>query len=120
MGMSFLAIQQLELEQMAGAPNKPSLREIQEEEQALQAEADFLAWWTAEEERIKLETQMAEEMAKVSHEKHGTGKGRSSGKNRNSQTTRHNHHQPPGGSQGQSSNRTRKLHGPSQDQEHRR
>ncbi|KAF5382168.1 hypothetical protein D9615_004464 [Tricholomella constricta] len=64
-GMSFIAIQQLELEQLAGGSNKGkrSLREIQEEEQALQAEADFLAWWTAEEERVRLETQLAEAVA---------------------------------------------------------
>ncbi|GLB40300.1 putative regulator of chromosome condensation (RCC1) repeat [Lyophyllum shimeji] len=62
-GMSFAEIQRLQLDQLAGAPGKDkrSLREIQEEERALQAEADFLTWWTAEEERIRLETQLAEE-----------------------------------------------------------
>ncbi|KAG6862478.1 hypothetical protein C0995_000024 [Termitomyces sp. Mi166 len=66
-GMSFLAIQQLELDRLASdgaaGKDKRSLREIQEEEAALQAEADFLAWWTAEEERIKLERQAAEAAA---------------------------------------------------------
>ncbi|RDB25530.1 BTB/POZ domain-containing protein 1 [Hypsizygus marmoreus] len=63
-GMSFIAIQQLELDQVAGGSGKDkrSLREIQEEEQALQEEADFLTWWTAEEERIKLEAQLAAAM----------------------------------------------------------
>lgn len=54
--MSFVAIQQLQLDQ--GFPqvlDKQSLLKIQEEEQARQAEADFLKWWTAEEERVKLE-----------------------------------------------------------------
>jgi hypothetical protein len=55
--MSFVAIQQLQLEQIAGhSKDKRSLLEIQEEEKALQEEADFLVWWTAEEERIRLET----------------------------------------------------------------
>ncbi|KAF8071818.1 hypothetical protein FPV67DRAFT_1482821 [Lyophyllum atratum] len=64
-GLSFAAIQQLELDQLAGASGKDkrSLLEIQEEEQALQAEADFLTWWTAEEERVRLETEMVEAMA---------------------------------------------------------
>jgi inhibitor of Bruton tyrosine kinase len=57
---SFAAIQQLQLEQVAGPrKEKRSLREIQEEEKALQQEADFLAWWTAEEERIRLEAEGA-------------------------------------------------------------
>lgn len=64
-GMSFVAIQQLQLEQVAGhSKDKRSLREIQEEEQSLQQEADFLAWWAAEEERIRLET----EIVAVSHD----------------------------------------------------
>ncbi len=35
--------------------DKRSLKEIQEEEQARQVEEDFLIWWAAEEERLKLE-----------------------------------------------------------------
>lgn len=31
--------------------------EIQEEEQARQAEADFMIWWAAEEERVRFETE---------------------------------------------------------------
>jgi hypothetical protein len=58
-GASFVAIQQLELEQVAGyGESKRSFLEIQEEERALQQEAEFLAWWTAEEERIKLEAEI--------------------------------------------------------------
>ena len=55
---SFAAIQQQQRDQGA-TPNKSkkSLLEIQEEEQARQAEVDFLKWWAAEEERIRLETQ---------------------------------------------------------------
>jgi len=34
---------------------KRSLRDIQEEERARQQEADFLRWWAAEEERVRLE-----------------------------------------------------------------
>ena len=41
------------------AQPKKSLREIQEEEQAKQAEEEFLRWWAEEEERIRLETMVA-------------------------------------------------------------
>ncbi|KAJ7461488.1 hypothetical protein FB451DRAFT_1404722 [Mycena latifolia] len=60
-GVSFVAIQQLQLEQGQGTSSrdKRSLREIQEEEKARQAEADFLKWWAAEEERVRLEAEAA-------------------------------------------------------------
>jgi len=56
--MSLVAIQQLELDQVAGglSKEKRSLREIQEEERERQQEVDFLAWWAAEEERVRVET----------------------------------------------------------------
>ncbi|KAF8959590.1 hypothetical protein BDZ97DRAFT_1666960 [Flammula alnicola] len=54
-GMSFAAIQHSQQKQVAPIKDKRSLREIQEEEHALQAEADFLKWWTAEEERVQQE-----------------------------------------------------------------
>ncbi|KAL1703404.1 hypothetical protein EV121DRAFT_208016, partial [Schizophyllum commune] len=56
-GMSFAAIQQAQQEQGAPVRDKRSLKEIQEEERDLQAEADFLVWWTAEEERLRLEAE---------------------------------------------------------------
>jgi hypothetical protein len=51
--MSFVAIQDSQKRQPV--KDVRSFREIQEEEQSLQIEADFLKWWTAEEERIKYE-----------------------------------------------------------------
>ncbi|PSR72203.1 hypothetical protein PHLCEN_2v11910 [Hermanssonia centrifuga] len=55
-GISLVAIQQMQLEQDAPMKkDKRSLKEIQEEEQARQVEEDFLIWWAAEEERLKLE-----------------------------------------------------------------
>lgn len=79
-GMSFLAIQQSELDRLASdgvaGKDKRSLREIQEEEAALQAEADFLAWWTAEEERIRLETQTAETSGRAGGASRRRGKGK--------------------------------------------
>lgn len=54
-GMSFVAIQHLQQEQVTPVRDRRSLREIQEEEHALQEEADFLKWWTAEEERVQQE-----------------------------------------------------------------
>jgi len=57
-GMSFVAIQELQREQAREpAKDKRSLLQIQEEEQARQAEEDFLKWWTAEEARLKAEEQ---------------------------------------------------------------
>ncbi|TFY58443.1 hypothetical protein EVJ58_g6418 [Rhodofomes roseus] len=57
-GMSFVAIQELQREQDRGPDkDKRSLLQIQEEEQARQAEEDFLRWWTAEEARLKAEEQ---------------------------------------------------------------
>ena len=38
--------------------DKRSLVEIQEEEQARQAEDKFLKWWAAEEERVKMQAQI--------------------------------------------------------------
>jgi hypothetical protein len=48
---------------MQSQPNVPakeerrSLRDIQAEEAELQAEVEFMKWWTAEEERIRLENE---------------------------------------------------------------
>ncbi|KAH9921080.1 hypothetical protein B0H21DRAFT_767048 [Amylocystis lapponica] len=54
--MSFVAIQQLQQEQDVGATkDKRSLREIQREERERQVEEDFLRWWAAEEDRLKVE-----------------------------------------------------------------
>ncbi|KAJ7766843.1 hypothetical protein B0H16DRAFT_1522600 [Mycena metata] len=59
-GVSLVAIQQLQLEQgTSTGRDKRSLREIQEEEKARQAEDDFLKWWAAEEERVKAEAEAA-------------------------------------------------------------
>ncbi|PPR01555.1 hypothetical protein CVT24_005881 [Panaeolus cyanescens] len=59
--VSFLDIQQSQQSQHATpTKDKRSLREIQEEEASLQAEADFLKWWTAEEERLKQEQEALE------------------------------------------------------------
>ncbi|KAF8839385.1 hypothetical protein BDN67DRAFT_905719 [Paxillus ammoniavirescens] len=60
---SFAEIQRMQQIQGASAPkDKRSLREIQEEEQARQQEADFLKWWEAEEERVRLETLQQEQL----------------------------------------------------------
>ncbi|KAI0339735.1 hypothetical protein BDW22DRAFT_1486805 [Trametopsis cervina] len=68
-GMSFVAIQQLQLEQdTTPKKDKRSLVEIQEEEQARRAEEDFMKWWAAEEERMKMEQEA--ESAKASKHVH--------------------------------------------------
>ena len=73
--MSFVAIQLAQLEQeTVPVKDKRSLKEIQEEEQARQVEEDFLKWWTAEEERVKLEEQAA--LAAVQTPPRNQGKGK--------------------------------------------
>ncbi|KAG2127923.1 uncharacterized protein EDB93DRAFT_1185860 [Suillus bovinus] len=58
--LSFAEIQQLQLLQGMPAPkDKRSLVEIQEEERAIQLEADFMKWWAAEEARTQEEAHSA-------------------------------------------------------------
>ena len=58
MQVSFAEIQQLQSRpHNVGKEERRSLRDIQAEEADLQAEAEFLKWWTAEEERIRLENE---------------------------------------------------------------
>jgi hypothetical protein len=57
--VSFTTIQQSQLDESTLIKDKRSFREIQEEEQARQIEEDFLKWWSLEEERIKLATQLS-------------------------------------------------------------
>lgn len=60
--LSFAEIQQLQLLQGMPAPkDKRSLVEIQEEERAIQQEADFMKWWAAEEARTQAEALRASE-----------------------------------------------------------
>jgi len=80
--MSFAAIQYSQQEQLLASPanDKRSLREIQEEEQALEAEANFLKWWTAEEERVQEALVLAQFQSKPSNKRsrkprHGKEKG---------------------------------------------
>jgi hypothetical protein len=57
--ISFAEIQQLQSRpHMAAKEERRSLRDIQAEETELQAEAEFMKWWTAEEERIRLENEV--------------------------------------------------------------
>jgi hypothetical protein len=58
--ISFAEIQQLQSQPSSATINakeRRSLRDIQAEEAELQAEAEFMKWWTAEEERIRLENE---------------------------------------------------------------
>lgn len=56
--ISFAEIQQLQSRSHDVAKGeRRSLRDIQAEEAELQAEADFLKWWTAEEERVRVENE---------------------------------------------------------------
>ena len=64
--ISFAEIQQLQSQPSnttINAKERRSLRDIQAEEADLQAEAEFMKWWTAEEERVRLENEaMAESL----------------------------------------------------------
>ena len=53
--VSFAEIQRAQQEQIPPKQDKRSLKDIQEEEHARQVEDDFLTWWAAEEERLRLE-----------------------------------------------------------------
>jgi len=55
--ISFAEIQQLQSQPSTATTERRSLRDIQTEEAELQAEAEFMIWWTAEEERIRLENE---------------------------------------------------------------
>jgi inhibitor of Bruton tyrosine kinase len=58
--ISFAEIQQLQSQPSNTTINtkeRQSLKDIQAEEAELQAEAEFMKWWTAEEERIRLENE---------------------------------------------------------------
>ncbi|KAK7014794.1 hypothetical protein VNI00_019254 [Paramarasmius palmivorus] len=97
-GMSFVAIQQLELDQGVTSGNdKRSLVDIQKEEQERRQEEDFLKWWEAEEERVRMESEslrLAEEKSKKDARRGGDGgqkkqsrkpKGKNSGINKPAQ-----------------------------------
>ena len=83
--MSFVAIQDSQ-KQVQPVKGVRSFREIQEEEQSLQLEADFLKWWTAEEERVKLEALAFTEYEVALNKQAGSSqkKGRRKGKGRES------------------------------------
>lgn len=67
-GMSFVAIQQLQIDQAVPPPiERRSLLEIQEQEQARRTEEEFLRWWQEEEERVRLETEIESSKAAQPH-----------------------------------------------------
>ena len=55
--VSFAEIQQLQSQPNIVVKERRSLLDIQAEEAELQAEVEFMKWWTAEEERIRLENE---------------------------------------------------------------
>lgn len=55
--ISFTEIQQMQSQPSNTTKERQSLRDIQAEEAELQAEVEFMKWWTAEEERIRLENE---------------------------------------------------------------
>jgi len=60
--LSFAEIQQSQiLQSKPTSKDKRSLIEIQEEEQAIRAEEDFMKWWAAEEARTREEARLAAE-----------------------------------------------------------
>jgi hypothetical protein len=81
--MSFVAIQDSQKQAQPVKDVRP-FKEIQEEEQSLQIEADFLIWWTAEEERVRLEALALAEfenaLNKPPNPSHKKGRSRRKGK----------------------------------------
>jgi len=77
-GMSFAAIQQLQLEQGSAGNTKDkkgrSLLQIQQEEKERREEEEFLKWWEQEEERVRLETEEATRLSVEETNKKGGGK----------------------------------------------
>ncbi|KAG2012110.1 ankyrin repeat domain-containing protein 28 [Coprinopsis cinerea AmutBmut pab1-1] len=94
--VSFAAIQEAQQTQHAPVKDRRSLKEIQEEEEALQAEADFLKWWEAEENRVKEEMAALEKINQggLTKGERGSGGGRGGrGKGRG----KSEHHRPRSG-----------------------
>lgn len=74
---SFVAIQLMQQEEdISPLSIKQSLKEIQEEERAQKAEQDFLKWWANEEERLRLEREIASDLSAV---KKSSKRGKSTG-----------------------------------------
>ena len=85
--MSFAAIQQLQHEQGATpVKDKRSLKEIQEEEQARRAEEEFLKWWTAEEERVRMESEVTSASTTAQSPKGPSKKSKSKAKSKTSKS----------------------------------
>lgn len=59
--------------------DKRSLKEIQEEERARQAEEDFLKWWAEEEERVRLENEQVAAVLAGRADEGGVGHGQGAG-----------------------------------------
>jgi inhibitor of Bruton tyrosine kinase len=78
--LSFTLIQQQQQEQPSKKGKaKQSLLDIQQEEADQQAEIDFMKWWTAEEERLRLESMASNAGGPASPSDRGRG-GRRGGK----------------------------------------
>ncbi|KDQ06631.1 hypothetical protein BOTBODRAFT_245034 [Botryobasidium botryosum FD-172 SS1] len=71
-GVSLVAIQQQQQDQISMKNTKHSLVDIQREEEARHAEEEFMKWWNAEEERLRLEKAALEATSSV--EKRGRRK----------------------------------------------
>jgi len=73
-GVSLVAIQQQQQDQISAKNAKHSLIDIQREEEARHTEEEFMRWWNAEEERLRLEQATLEAAIASSTEKHAKGR----------------------------------------------
>lgn len=97
--LSFAEIQQLQLLQGMPAPkDKRSLVEIQEEERAIQQEADFMKWWAAEEARTQAEAHRASETQAQAQRATPRSKNRGGKKPSHSTRSKHGEAHPAQGS----------------------
>lgn len=88
-GLSFVAIQEQQLAQIQPVKEKPTLRQIQEEERARKEEEDFLKWWAAEEERVAKQSGTASGTNMV-NTRNRHGKSRRKGLGKSNDTAAHN------------------------------
>lgn len=74
--LSFAEIQQSQQQRSAPVKDRRSLKEIQEEEESIQREADFMRWWEEEEARFQIEMAAVQ----AASQKGSTPGGRSAGR----------------------------------------
>ncbi|KAH6915615.1 hypothetical protein BKA70DRAFT_1178804 [Coprinopsis sp. MPI-PUGE-AT-0042] len=79
--LSFAEIQQAQEQRSAPVKDRRSLKEIQEEEESIQQEVDFMKWWQEEEARVQNEMAALQAFSPGGSAS-GSGRGRGGGRNK--------------------------------------